>query len=171
MRHLQLAELPKLLTLGNPILREVSSPVSDFTGRPFAKEAESLHNVLLRFREDYGFGRGIAAPQLGVLKRILAINLNGQQTTMMNPQVIWTSPEEFSLWDDCMCFPDILVRVRRKSSITVEFQDENGKTCCWEKLDPATSELLQHEIDHLNGILAIDRAIDKESISYRTNIV
>lgn len=165
-----MSELPKLLTLGNPILREVSEAVTEFKAKAYAKEAEDLHKVLLRFRDEHGFGRGIAAPQLGILKRILAINLAGKQTTMHNPEIIWSSPEEFALWDDCMCFPDILVRVRRRSSITVSFQDENGKVCTWEKLDPATSELLQHEIDHLNGILAIDRAIDKESISYRTNI-
>lgn len=165
-----MAELPKLLTLGNPILRRISEPVSDFVAKPLITDAQSLHNMLLKFREEHGFGRGIAAPQLGILKRMIALNLNGKQTTMLNPEIIWSSPEEFSLWDDCMCFPDILVRVKRNSSITVKFQDENGKTNTWEKLNPATSELLQHEIDHLNGILALDRAIDKESISYRANV-
>lgn len=165
-----MGELPKVLTLGNPKLREISKPVAEFKAPPLVTDARALHNVLLKFREEHGFGRGIAAPQLGIMKRMIALNLNGKQTTMLNPEVIWNSPEEFSLWDDCMCFPDLLVRLKRNSSITVQFQDESGSTCTWEKLDPATSELLQHEIDHLNGVLAIDRAIDKESISYKANV-
>ncbi|HNB25171.1 MAG TPA: peptide deformylase, partial [Candidatus Melainabacteria bacterium] len=114
--------------------------------------------------------RGVAAPQLGIMRRMIALNLNGRQTTMLNPEITWKSPEEFSLWDDCMCFPDLLVRLKRNSSITVKFQDESGNICIWEKLDPARSELLQHEIDHLNGVLAIDRALDKDSISYKSNV-
>ena len=163
-------DLPKVLTLGNPILRQISKEIGPPQFRLLERDSRDLHNVLLRFREEHGFGRGIAAPQLGNLKRMIALNLNGKQTTMLNPEIIWQSPEEFSLWDDCMCFPDILVRVKRFSSITVQFQDELGNICTWEKLDPAISELLQHEIDHLNGILAIDRAIDKESISYKDNV-
>jgi peptide deformylase len=163
-------EQAKILLLGNPLLRKISDCVEEFTSKPLIRDLESLHNVLIRFREEHGFGRGMAAPQLGILKRVVALNLNGRQTTMINPEIIWSSPEEFSLWDDCMCFPDLLVRVKRNSSITVQYQDEAGKSCTWDKLDPATSELLQHEIDHLNGILAIDRAIDKESISYRINV-
>lgn len=163
-------DLPKVLTLGNPILRQISREIDQAQVRLLEKDARDLHNVLLRFREEHGFGRGIAAPQLGNLKRMIALNLNGKQTTMLNPEIIWQSPEEFVLWDDCMCFPDILVRVKRFSSISVRFQDELGQLCTWEKLEPATSELLQHELDHLDGILAIDRAIDKESISYKANV-
>jgi peptide deformylase len=161
---------PEILLLGNPLLRKVSETVQEFGSKLLAAEAESLHGVLLRFREEHGFGRGIAAPQLGILKRILALNLNGKRTTMVNPEITWSSPEEFTLWDDCMSFPDLLVRVKRNISISVRFQDETGLALTWEKMDPSTSELLQHEIDHLNGILAVDRAIDRDSISYRANI-
>lgn len=159
-----------VLLLGNPLLRNVSDQVTEFSGKILSADADALHGVLLRFREEHGFGCGIAAPQLGILKRIVALNLNGSQTTMVNPEIIWSSPEEITLWDDCMCFPDLLVRLRRKASISVKFQDEFGHDCNWDNLAPDLSELLQHEIDHLNGILAIDRAIDKEAISYRVNI-
>ena len=66
-----------------------------------------------------------------------------------------------------MCFPDLLVRVRRHRSVTLAFQDEAGAPGLWERLDPAASELLQHELDHLDGVLAIDRALDARSIIYR----
>jgi len=163
-------EIPRVLLLGNPLLRKISDEVNEFNSSSQQNDFATLHNVLLRFREEHGFGRGIAAPQLGMLKRVVALNLNGQQTTMVNPQIIWSSPEEFSLWDDCMCFPDLLVRVKRKSSISLKFQNPDGSFATWEKLDPARSELLQHELDHLDGVLAIDRAIDKESVSYRVNV-
>lgn len=163
-------ELPKVLLLGNPLLRQISKTVEQFEPRLLVGDTQNLHNVLLRFREEHGFGRGIAAPQLGILKRVIALNLSGTQTTMFNPEIIWKSPEEFTLWDDCMCFPDLLVRVKRFSSISVRYQDELGRPHTWDKLDSKTSELLQHELDHLDGILAIDRALDKESISYRSNV-
>ncbi len=160
---------PAILLLGNPTLRKISAQVSDPTDRKMLTEAAGVHTKLLSFRSEHGFGRGMAAPQLGILKRIVALNLDGKQCTMINPEITWSSPEEFSLWDDCMCFPELLVRVKRNSSVSVQFQDETGKVIVWDKLDPALSELLQHEIDHLNGILAIDRAIDQTSISYRSN--
>ncbi len=160
---------PNILLLGNPKLRRMAAKVEDPTDKLMLTDAVALHSKLMHFRETHGFGRGMAAPQLGINKRIVALNLNDKKTTLINPEITWSSPEEFALWDDCMCFPDLLVRVMRNSSITVKFQDETGKVQTWEHLDPALSELLQHEIDHLNGILAIDRAIDHTSISYRSN--
>ncbi len=66
-----------------------------------------------------------------------------------------------------MSFPFLLVRVRRHSSISVRFLDDHGDVRIMEQLDRATSELLQHEIDHLNGILAIDHALDADAIVSR----
>jgi peptide deformylase len=71
------------------------------------------------------------------------------------------------MWDDCMSFPNLLVRLERYKSISLRFQDEKGEFQEWSNLDVATSELLQHEIDHLDGILAVDRAIDKDSVILR----
>ena len=66
-----------------------------------------------------------------------------------------------------MSFPDLLVRVERHRSVTVQYQDEHGHECILEKVGPALSELLQHEIDHLDGVLAVDRALDKEALVTR----
>ena len=86
---------------------------------------------------------------------------------MFNPEIVWKSEESFTLWDDCMSFPFLLVRVARDVSISVEFEDETGRRQRWERLDRATSELLQHEIDHLDGVLALDRAADRDAIVSR----
>ena len=71
------------------------------------------------------------------------------------------------MWDDCMSFPFLLVRLRRHDSITVRYLDEAGAAQQLERLDRTTSELLQHEIDHLDGVLATDRALDRESLVTR----
>lgn len=72
-----------------------------------------------------------------------------------------------TLWDDCFSFPDILVKLKRYVNIEIQFQDESGKK---QHLgaEGELSELLQHEIDHLNGVLAVDRAIDSKHIIMRS---
>lgn len=66
-----------------------------------------------------------------------------------------------------MSFPDLLVRVERAKSISLDYVDEHGKPHQWPDLDQAAAELLQHELDHLDGILAIDRAIDRDALVMR----
>ena len=73
-----------------------------------------------------------------------------------------------TLWDDCMSFPDLVVMVKRHKKISIEYNNENGEIQIWNDLTPSESELLQHEIDHLDGIMAIDKAIDAKSIIYKS---
>ena len=88
--------------------------------------------------------------------------------TMFNPRIVWRSGENFTLWDDCMSFPFLLVRVARDTSVSVGVRGRDvPATAVGARLDRATSELVQHEIDHLDGVLALDRAIDRESIVSR----
>ena len=157
----------RVLPLGDPRLRLVAAPVDDLLGPAFLEERRRLVAALDAFRAERGFGRGIAAPQLGIARRFVAINLGRGTRILVNPGIEWRSEETFTLWDDCMCFPDLLVRVRRHASITVAFQDEEGRPQRWERLARAESELLQHELDHLDGVLATDRAIDRDAIIYR----
>lgn len=158
----------RVLPLGDPRLRIVCEAVSDPAEGTFRVECQRLKGALDAFRAEYGFGRGIAAPQIGIAKRFIAINLGRGTHALLNPEITWRSPETFTLWDDCMCFPDLLVRVRRHTSISITFLDEQGRPQRWEALGQAESELLQHELDHLDGILATDRALDTRSIIYRT---
>ena len=130
--------------------------------------SRALHATLAQFRAEHGFGRAIAATQLGVARRFIALNLGEGPFTMFNPEIVLqVRRKSFTLWDDCMSFPFLLVRVARDVSISVEFEDETGRRECWDRLDRATSELLQHEIDHLDGVLAFDRAADRNAIVSR----
>lgn len=161
------SEVLKIRLLGDPALRTIASSIESFDDAEFVSVRQSLYATLVDFRRRNNFGRAISAPQIGCDKRLIAVHLNGERHFVINPQITWTSAERFTMWDDCMSFPSLLVRVERARSISIHFQDETGSHKDWEHLDTATSELLQHEIDHLDGILAIDRAIDRDSIILR----
>ena len=157
--------LNDLLLLGDPGLYEVCEPVK----RPelkFVKDwLSDLDNVMNEIRARYNFGRAIAAPQLGILKRLIYMNITSP-AVFINPEITFMSDEKFELWDDCMCLPNLLVKVERHKAITVKYLDEN-----WnpqeQKMEDDLSELFQHEFDHLNGILCTMRAIDNKSFMWR----
>lgn len=146
-----------ILRLGDPRLRVIARPV-DLAAPEVPAAIAVLHRALAEFRAAHGFGRAIAAPQLGIDLRLVAMNLGDGPRTLVDPEIVWVSDETFTLWDDCLCFPDLLVRVRRRRSISVRHRDEHGRVHLRERLPPAESELLQHELDHLDGLLAVDRA-------------
>lgn len=156
----------EIILLGNPALRTPCSIVRNPRSEKVHGVIANLADTLGDFRRRKGFGRGIAAPQIGSADRIIYIS-DEFRGAMINPVIRRRSRQTFRLWDDCLSFPDIMVEVRRNTSIVVEFQDERGakKTL---KAEGSLSELLQHEIDHVNGILAIDRAIDLQHIMLRS---
>jgi peptide deformylase len=157
-----------VLLLGDPRLRERCAPVDDPRSPAVRSALERLHATLRAQRAHLGFGRAIAAPQIGCALRLVAFDLGQGARTLANPRIVSRSPATFTLWDDCLSFPELLVRVRRHRSIALEYQDEHGRPQRWQDLAPAESELFQHELDHLDGILALDRAIDRDSIVHRT---
>ena len=118
--------LNDLLLLGNPLLYQVCEPVQE-SELPQVKDwVADLHNVMLDIRKKYNFGRGIAAPQLGIMKRLVYLEI-GRTVIMINPEFTSLSEEMFELWDDCMSFPGLLVLVRRHKKITVSYYDMNMK--------------------------------------------
>ncbi len=160
MKHLS-----DLLLLGDPRLYEVCAPVNE-QDKPFLHEwIADLHHVMTEIRAKYNFGRAIAAPQLGIMKRLIYMNID-KPVVFINPQLTNLSEEMFELWDDCMSFPHLLVRVKRHKALTIQYLDENFVPQSWQ-LSDALSELLQHEYDHLDGILCTMRAIDNQSFTYR----
>lgn len=153
--------------LGDPILRAHCTQVRFPLERGERKLIADLRDTLTDFRRRSGFGRGIAAPQIGVAKKVIYVNTLG---AMINPRIVKRSRSEFALWDDCFSFPDLLVKVRRHRSVTVHYIDEHGISQMIAARNDI-SELMQHEIDHINGVLAIDRAIDTRSIVLRSEFL
>lgn len=156
----------EIALLGNPVLRKKCTAVTNVRTDEIQACVADLKDTLADFRARNGFGRGIAAPQIGVSKQILYANAE-YQGALINPIIVQRSRKTFTLWDDCFSFPDILAKVVRHYSITVSFRDETGHARTL-KAAGAMSELLQHEIDHLHGILAVDRAIDSKHIILRS---
>ncbi len=155
----------EILLLGNPQLYEASALVTAADGAALPVVMTDLHDTLMNFRSRYGVGRAIAAPQIGVRKRIVYMHV-GEPTLFVNPELDDLSDEMMELWDDCMSFPGLLVRVRRHVRCRVRYRNAQ-----WEerelRLEGALSELLQHECDHLDGVLATQRAIDGKSFTLR----
>jgi peptide deformylase len=158
-------KLADLLQLGNPLLYEVCEPIVQ-SELPLVKNwVADLHNVMEEIRAKYNFGRAIAAPQLGIMKRLIYMNID-KPVVFINPKLTNLSEEMFEIWDDCMSFPNLLVKVKRHKALTIEFLDENWQPQEWTMTDDL-SELLQHEYDHLDGILCTMRAIDDKSFKWR----
>jgi threonine dehydratase len=156
-------EAKPILTEGDERLCRVCTPV-DAIDDGLRAEIAALFRTLAWFRRRHGFGRAIAAPQIGVLRRAIAIDLGAGPFVLINPQITWRSEEMFELWDDCFSVPDRLVRVRRHKSVSVTYRDAQFRIRHWTALTQDLSELLQHEIDHLDGVLMTDRAVGAEAI-------
>jgi peptide deformylase len=155
-----------ILQLGNPLLRVNCTKVKSFGTAELHSIADDLRDTLHDFKSRNGFGRGIAAPQIGAMQRVIVIHVV-QPLALVNPVIKRRSRKLMLLWDDCFSFPNLLVKVKRNLSIEVSYQDMEG-TKHRILAEGALSELLQHEIDHINGILAIDRAIDSKHIVFRS---
>ena len=158
--------LDAILRLGNPRLYKVSTPVLIEEVDSLKPSVEILHNALMEFRNKYGAGRAVAAPQIGLLKRFIYLNID-KPIIIINPELSDFSDEKIEVWDDCLCFPGLLVKVKRAKSVKLKFKDENWKEHEW-NLEGDLSELIQHEYDHLDGILATQRAIDEQSFKIIT---
>jgi len=156
----------EILQLGHPALRVKCVPVKKFAGPDLGKLVDDLRDTLRDFKAKHGFGRGIAAPQIGFAERVIFIEVD-RPMELINPVIVRRSRKMMTLWDDCFSFPTLVAKVRRNLAVEVRYQDVEGKHHTLEA-EGALSELLQHEIDHIDGILAIDRAIDTKHIIYRT---
>lgn len=154
--------LNDVLLLGDERLYKVSSEVGRDELEKLQTPIDDLHKIVFEYREKYGAGRAIAAPQVGLMKRIICFNTT-EPVTMINPELHGLSEEMIELWDDCMSFPGLLVRVLRHRKCRLTFRNPRWQECTWD-LEDDLAELFQHEYDHLDGILATDRAIDKKSL-------
>jgi peptide deformylase len=158
-----------ILQLGDPRLREIARPVEDPAGPEIAALIRDLADTLAHWRSRTGYGRGIAAPQLGVAQRVIFLKLPGYEPwPLINPKIIERSEEKIIVWDACLSFLSIFMQVERHRQITVRYQNPQGDPLEFRAGDDRNlSELLQHEIDHLDGILAIDRVVDIKTVCTR----
>jgi len=158
-----------VLQLGDPGLREVAKRVENPTAPEIRALVEDLADTLAYWRQTTGYGRGIAAPQIGSNLRVIFLRLQGENPwPMVNPEITEHSQEKIVVWDACLSFLSIFMQVERHREITVRYQSLSGE---WNEIHAGEAcnlaELLQHEIDHLDGILAVDRITDIRTMCTR----
>ncbi|AGY78093.1 peptide deformylase [Clostridium autoethanogenum] len=152
--------IKEILLLGNDALYKKSLPVEKEDMDSIKETVLDLHDTLIDFRKKYNAGRAIAAPQIGVFKRLIYMYID-KPIVFINPVLKFDNKEMMDVMDDCMSFPNLLVKVKRYKECSIIYKDINfaDKTL---KFKGDLSELIQHEYDHLDGILATMRAIDNK---------
>jgi peptide deformylase len=149
----------RVLQLGNPILRKKSKPLSkkEICSETTQRLLNNMVKILDRIQSIYKWPiLGIAAPQVGILKRVIVIDYEGNLYKIINPKIIFRSLRIFVRREACLSFFYLRGYVARNYQIVVEALDENGNKKRIEAKD-YFSRILQHEIDHLDGILYLDR--------------
>jgi peptide deformylase len=159
----------RIRQLGDPILRVRCEPVHDPKSPAVRLIADDLRDTLRVARKKYDMGRALAAPQIGAPVRVIFVEINKPKfrAVMLNPEITDVGADDFLVWDDCFSFPNLLVRVNRAYRATLKYTDLKGKPVTME-LEGPMAELLQHELDHLDGILALDRPSGLDPFAYRT---
>jgi len=155
----------EILLLGNPDLLKICSEVHKHELDAVQPIIRDLFDTMARFQSEHGWGRAIAAPQIGAHRRIVCMYVD-QEIAMINPVLSHHSEEQITVWEDCMSFPDLLVKLSNARQCRLTYRDENWQQHEVELTDDY-AELLQHEVDHLNGVLAVQRAIDGQSFALR----
>jgi peptide deformylase len=147
------AALANVVKFGDPVLKSKASPVREF-GPELRAEVERM---VLIMRD--GMGVGLAATQLGVLRRLLVFQAgpDSEPTALINPEIEWVSDEVVVAEEGCLSLPRVSMDVERSLHARFSGLDVDGEPVCLEA-SGLEARVLQHEIDHLDGVLILDRA-------------
>lgn len=162
----------KVARLGHPVLRQVAPPVPVTEIR--SAETQRLIEDMVETMREYN-GAGLAAPQVHVLKQITVIEVHGNPrypdapsiplTVLVNPAVTALTEETEDGWEGCLSVPDMRGMVSRYTTVRLEAYDRDGT-----KMDVVAKEffarVIQHEVDHLNGIVYLDRMKDFSTLTH-----
>ena len=153
----RLAALSHIRQLGDPVLRAPALTITQFD-EALRDEADRMIAIMQDAR-----GVGLAAPQLGSLRR-LAVFVTGEDSppiALCNPEIVWRSEEEESDFEGCLSIGEISVEVPRAVAIRVRAQDVEGRPL---ELEPEgfAARVIQHELDHLDGVLILDRTAPEQ---------
>jgi len=147
------AALLEVVKFGDPVLRSAASPVSDF-GDELVAEADRMIGLM---RD--AIGVGLAATQLGTLRRMLVFQVGSEAepTVLVNPEIEWRSEEETATAEEgCLSLPGVIVDVERPLHVRARGVDVHGEPFSIEA-SGLEARVIQHEVDHLDGVLMIDR--------------
>lgn len=142
----------RLVLHPNQILRKQSTPVKNF---------DQNLQTLIRDMKDImkqNKGLGLAAPQVSVNKRVIVLDIpkHAYSQVLINPKIVSHSKDTVEMMEGCLSFPGIFKKVDRYREVKIVYQDSRGKTCYYTSQTELISQCLQHEIEHLDGVLFID---------------
>jgi peptide deformylase len=146
------AALADVRMWGDPVLRTVARPVERFDA-DLRAQADRMARLM-----DDALGAGLAANQVGMLARLLVYRSapDAPLRVLANPEVEWTADEEEAFSEGCLSLPGVWVEVARPVRVRVRAQDENGRPLTV-SAEGREASIVQHEIDHLDGVLVLDR--------------
>ncbi|EAZ89320.1 peptide deformylase [Crocosphaera chwakensis] len=163
----------EIAQVGNPILRQQAQYVTDITDEKLQQLIDTLLTTAIDAK-----GVGIAAPQVSQSYRLFIVCSHPnsrypdapsmEPTVMINPCLVSHSEEMVKGWEGCLSVPGVRGLVSRYQKITVEYLDRYGKLHQQEFTD-FVARIFQHELDHLNGILFIDRVNNSEDLVYNNS--
>jgi peptide deformylase len=142
---------------GDPVLKARALPVTRFD-EALASEVQRMGRLM-----DDALGIGLAATQVGVMHRVLVYRVepDGPINALVNPELEWSSRDEEPMAEGCLSLPGVLVDVERPVHVRVRAQDERGEDLLVEA-SGLEARVIQHEMDHLDGVLILDRTSREE---------
>jgi peptide deformylase len=151
------AALAHVVKFGDPVLKSKASPVSNF-GPELRAEVERMYAIM---RD--GLGVGLAATQLGILRRLLVFHAgpDGEPSALVNPEVEWLSEETAVAEEGCLSLPRVSMDVERPLYARFSGRGIEGEPIVLEAAG-LEARVLQHEIDHLDGVLILDRTVREQ---------
>jgi peptide deformylase len=146
------AALSQVVKFGDPVLKSAASPVTEFDDQ-LAEEAERMIGLM---RD--AIGVGLAATQLGVLRRMLVFQVgpDAEPTVLVNPEIEWRSEDAATAEEGCLSIPGVVVDVERPLFVRARAVDVHGEPLTLEA-SGLEARVIQHEVDHLDGVLMLDR--------------
>jgi peptide deformylase len=145
--------LAQMRTFGDPVLKSPASPVTEFDDR-LAEDVERMVGLM-----HDAIGVGLAATQLGIMRRLLVFQAgpDAPATPLINPEIEWRSDDVTTAEEGCLSIPGVVVDVERPLHVRVRGLDASGEPLLIEA-SGLEARVIQHEVDHLDGVLMIDRA-------------
>ena len=141
--------LPIITGEDNPVLRTKTEKIPTIT-KDILKLVKNMQETV-----DDAKGAGLAAPQIGESLRLCIALINGKHTPLINPEITWRSKEEDSMEEGCLSLPGVWLPISRPVAITLTYQDIKGNDQ-ERKLKGFDARVIQHEVDHLEGMLIVD---------------
>lgn len=164
-----MAKVLEKTEFGNPILRDVAAHLADDEILA-PKTQELIHNMYYTL-EHKKYGVGIAAPQVGTSVALSVIDtkptptrpdLKRQKLTLINPEIVELFEKKVPMWEGCISGAEMYAQVPRHTKLRLKWQDEKAQTH-EQTFDGFLAQVIQHEVDHLSGVLFVDKVVDTKS--------